>query len=98
MIQKLNIQNFQSHKDTKLEFHPGVNVIIGQSDSGKTAIIRALRWLIWNRPGGDDFRSDWGGGTVVKIKIDAREIMRGKDKENVYSISSSFDITSSMSL
>jgi DNA repair exonuclease SbcCD ATPase subunit len=86
MIQKLNIRNFQSHKDSALEFHPGVNVIVGRSDSGKTAILRALRWLIWNRPGGDDFRSDWGGNTVVKLTVDDRELMRGKAKENVYSI------------
>jgi len=56
MIKYLQIQNFQSHKDSLLEFDPGVNVIVGSSDSGKTAVIRALRWLVWNRPSGDAFR------------------------------------------
>jgi DNA repair protein SbcC/Rad50 len=65
MINKLSIQNFQSHKFTELEFSPGVNVITGTSDSGKTAIIRALRWLVWNKPTGDSFRSNWGGDTYV---------------------------------
>ena len=72
MILKLNISNFQSHKDTTLTFSPGVNVIVGQSDSGKTAILRALRWLIWNRPNGEAFRSDWGGTTSVEIVIPER--------------------------
>ena len=85
MIQKLKIQNFQSHKDTTLDFHPGVNVIVGASDSGKTAILRALRWLIWNRPNGEDFRSDWGGDTVVEITVEGGFIIsRVKGKENLY--------------
>jgi len=46
MINSLTIQNFQSHKNTTLEFDNGINIIIGQSDSGKTAIIRALNWVI----------------------------------------------------
>lgn len=65
MISRLSLRNFQSHKTTDLDLHPGVNVIIGSSDSGKSAIIRGLRWLVWNRPGGDGFRSTWGGETSV---------------------------------
>ena len=72
MIQSLKIQNFQSHKESSLEFVPGLNVIVGSTDSGKTSIIRALRWLVWNRPGGEAFRSDWGGITSVEIKINER--------------------------
>lgn len=80
MIKQLQIQNFQSHKNTELEFDPGVNIIVGASDSGKTAIIRALRWLIWNRPTGDDFRSNWGGSTSVEVNIDKQKIIRIKDQ------------------
>lgn len=80
MIKRLKIQNFQSHKDTSIEFHPGVNVITGTSDSGKTAIIRALKWVIWNQPNGEAFRSNWGGDTVVKIETDSTEVTRSKGK------------------
>jgi exonuclease SbcC len=72
MIKKLNILNFQSHKSSTFDFSPGVNVIVGASDSGKSAIIRALRWLIWNRPVGDSFRSHWGGQTSVEIVVPER--------------------------
>ena len=49
---KLNIENFQSIKDkTSIEFIPGVNLIIGPSNSGKTAILRALTGLILNYKG-----------------------------------------------
>ncbi len=67
MIKKVEIQNFQSHKNTALEFVPGTNVVIGESDAGKSAIFRAINWVITNRPLGDTFRSDWGGDTRVVI-------------------------------
>ncbi len=73
MIEKIEIQNFQSHKRTILELTPGLNVVIGPSDSGKSAIIRALRWLFENRPLGWNFKSSFAGKnepTVVKVKFD----------------------------
>lgn len=69
MIESLSLYNFQSHKETNINFDPGVNIIIGPSDSGKSAILRGLYWLKDNRPSGDNFRSHWGGDTKVKIKF-----------------------------
>lgn len=81
MINRIQIKNFQSHKESDLQLHPGVNVIVGTSDSGKTAVLRALKWLVWNRPGGDSFRSTWGGKTEVIIHTeDEHGISRTKDK------------------
>jgi len=90
MIKSLSIQNMQSHKDSTLEFVPGMNVIVGQSDSGKTAIIRAFNWVKDNRPSGDAHRSNWGGDTSVKITtIEGLEITREKtNKTNAYKLSS----------
>lgn len=84
MINSLQIKNFQSHQDTKLELDPGVNVIVGPTDSGKTTIIRALRWLIFNRPQGSNFRSNWGGETEVTAEIDDSQIRRIKSKGDTY--------------
>jgi len=84
MISSLEIHNFQSHEKTELEFSPGVNVIIGSSDGGKTAIIRAMRWLIWNRPNGDSIRSRWGGETSVTLRTEDGSIIRSKDKIDSY--------------
>ena len=33
MIHKLTIKNFQSHKDSTLEFDPNLNIIIGKDIS-----------------------------------------------------------------
>lgn len=57
MLKTIGIKNFQSHKKTLLKLSPGVNVIVGRSTTGKSAIVRALRWLITNRPSGAPFRS-----------------------------------------
>jgi len=50
MFNRLYIKNIQSHKDTTLSLHPGLNVIKGKGLSGKTAIWRAIRLLATNRP------------------------------------------------
>ena len=49
MLQSIRL-TMQSHKDTLVEFDPGVNYIIGRSRQGKTAILRALVKVIQNRP------------------------------------------------
>lgn len=49
MIRDLVIKNFQSHKESKLDFHNGFNSIIGTTDSGKSAIYRALYWIKSNK-------------------------------------------------
>lgn len=54
-ILRLTIENFQSHARTEIEFSPGLTVIVGESDRGKSAVIRALRWLFFNEPRGTDF-------------------------------------------
>ncbi len=82
MIERIKLNNFQSHENSELVFSPGVNVIIGQSDSGKTAIIRALRWLVWNRPLGDAYISHWADKCSVEIEVDKHTIKRIKERKN----------------
>jgi len=80
MITSLQISNFQSHKKTHLDFLPGVNAITGESDSGKSAIFRALLWVATNRPSGESFRSNWGGDTEVELKMDGGIVTRTRGK------------------
>lgn len=67
MIQSITIKNFQSHKKTHLAFSKGVNVIVGLSDCGKSSIIRAIRWCLFNKPSGDDFVSWWSSKCSVTV-------------------------------
>lgn len=54
-ITNIEINNFQSHKYTNMNFMNGLNVIVGPSDQGKTAIIRAIKWVLYNEPMGTFF-------------------------------------------
>jgi len=87
MIKEINIKNFQSHKDTKMSLHPGLNVIVGTSYSGKSAILRALRWLVENKAPKGTYRSFWGGDTSIELVLDDHSATRGRtDKENTYAL------------
>lgn len=91
MIKSIKIQNFQSHEKSNLYLSDGVNIIVGSSDSGKTAIIRALRWACWNRPSGDSIRSNWGGDTFVLIETEEGAVIRFKGKEDKYELKAGGD-------
>ena len=83
MIKSLEIKNFQSHEHTKLDFHHGINVICGKSTSGKTAIIRALRWVCFNRPAGLRFLSNFteNGTCEVILKKENGSVGLRKDSK-----------------
>lgn len=69
-IKKVIIENFQSHEYTEIEFPPGLTIIVGESDRGKSAIIRALRWVFENEPSGTDFIRAGARNCRVTVKTD----------------------------
>ena len=75
-ITKVELSNFQSHKDTVLEFHRGLNVIVGHSDSGKTAILRAIKWALYNEPLGDYFIKQGESNVSVTITFNTGAVVR----------------------
>lgn len=56
-IRRIELTNFQSHSHTEIIPAPpgGLTVIVGPSGHGKTAVLRALRWLLYNQPQGAKF-------------------------------------------
>lgn len=56
-LKELEIRGFQIHKYISCAFTKGLNVIVGSTDKGKSSILRALLWVIKNRPTGDSIRN-----------------------------------------
>ena len=85
-IKKVILENFQSHKYTEIEFDQYLNVIVGPSDHGKTAIIRALKWALFNEPSGDFFiREGEKECSVTVIFSDNTKVKRSRSKsKNAY--------------
>ena len=54
-ILEVGLKNYQSHKNTVINFESGFNVIIGASDSGKTAIKRGIESVLYNRYVSDEY-------------------------------------------
>lgn len=73
MIKSIQAINFQSHRDSTLRFSPGVNVIVGDPQNGKTAILRALNLLRTNRPLGFRYHSHFAEGPATMVKIGVQE-------------------------
>lgn len=88
MINKIIINGFQSHKHTELNLSDGINILVGQSNSGKSAIIRALNWVFTNRPLGDGFIKHGEKESLVSIHKPGITVTRLRNqKDNKYIIS-----------
>ena len=70
MIKKIIMKNFESHENSEIEFSGGLNLIIGQSNQGKSSIVRALALVVANRFDKDSVRTgaDFCTVTVVTEK------------------------------
>lgn len=58
-IQKIHIKNYRNFNDFEMEFHEGLNVIVGANNSGKTGLLFAIYLL--NSPSNisiDDFNKN----------------------------------------
>ncbi|MEN9223714.1 MAG: SMC family ATPase, partial [Thermostichus sp. BF3_bins_97] len=47
-ILSLALQNFKSHVDNVFEFEPGTNAICGENGAGKTSILEAIAWALFD--------------------------------------------------
>ena len=83
-IKSVEIHNFQSHENTNISFSEEMNVITGESNSGKTSILRAIMWAVDNQPLGNDFMMA-GGDDNCYVRInytDGTFIERGRTKKD----------------
>jgi len=92
-IDRISIRNFQKHKRLVISPSPQVTTIVGPSDVGKSAIIRALRWVAFNRPGGTDFIHHGERTVSVSISTGHGVVCRKRSaKANIYKVSTDGEV------
>lgn len=79
---KIKISNYQRLIDIELNLKPGINLISGNSNNGKSSTIRAIRDFIFNKISNDKIRH---GEKELSIAIDNAEATR-TSKGTVYNI------------
>lgn len=70
----LSLKNFQSITEGELVFKTGLNFIIGQSNSGKSATFRALKACLINPSGSQRFIKKGTNDSVVTLKYNGNVI------------------------
>lgn len=80
MLTRLTIENFQAHRELTVELDPKLTVLTGPSDVGKSAIIRALTWVVLGEPDGDSFIRHGAKQARVRLTVGKRVILRERGK------------------
>lgn len=71
---KVNLENFQSISKADLEFVQGINIIVGQSNSGKSAILRAIKGAVLNPNGSQRYIKNGEKQFKVNVEYEGNNI------------------------
>lgn len=83
-IQEVGLKNYQAHKNTVVQFINGDNAIIGASDSGKTALKRAVECVLYNDHSGVDYIKEGEDAYSVYVLLsDGTKITRERGKKRI---------------
>jgi predicted ATP-dependent endonuclease of OLD family len=90
-LSKIEIINFRNFKSNTIDFSPGMNVIIGHNNAGKTNLINALQFIFNHRSNRprilvDDFNKeyeDFATPPEITITVTITEHNDSKDDKNV---------------
>ncbi len=74
MIKSLTLENFMSHRATRIELAAGVTVITGPNNVGKSAVVEAVRSLVQNPSQKHSIRHG-AKQAVVRLELDSGEMI-----------------------
>lgn len=87
MLESLEGYDFQCHEHVHIDFDPHVSTLVGESDQGKSAIVRLLYWIMTNQLRGDYFIRHGADSVKGVLRLDGHEIVREKGKgKNLYQL------------
>ena len=82
---KVSVKDFQIVKSASLEFIPGLTVIQGESNNGKSALFRAIKSCIYNEPGTTNVRMGCKN-YMVGIEHKGHKVILQKGENSLYLI------------
>ncbi|MEM1289979.1 MAG: SMC family ATPase [Cyanobacteria bacterium P01_H01_bin.162] len=71
-ILSVTLKNFKTHRDRQFTFAPGTNAICGENGAGKTSILEAIAWVLFNYLGDyakDDLIRNGSGSAEVTVEF-----------------------------
>lgn len=81
----LSVKDFQIIKNANLSFLPGLNCIIGQSNNGKSALMRAAKACIYNEPGTTSVRLGCNN-FAVGLQMNGHTVILQKGSNSIYKV------------
>ncbi len=81
MISHISIQNFAVIKELDIDLHPGLNMITGETGSGKSVVIEAVSMALGSRADRDFIRTGEEKAQVLMTVEDPSDRVRGRMEE-----------------
>jgi exonuclease SbcC len=81
MIEKVTYLRFQPFGKYSLNLSKNITTLVGPSDTGKSSLLRGLRWLAFNRPRGSNFVKHGEESTCLILRYDGKKLTRKKGKK-----------------
>jgi chromosome segregation ATPase len=85
MLEKIQIRGFGANEKLDVEFGPNVTTIVGKNFNGKSWMLRALRWVMLNKPAGDGYINWDCDEAKVRLSIDGRKVVRIRNRTSLNS-------------
>ncbi len=81
-IDELELIDFQTHKKTKIKFSPYFNVIVGPTRSGKSSVVRALDFLLYNT-WYEDYQRIGSSKSILIAKLSNGKLLRREKGDKI---------------
>lgn len=88
-INRIELKNFRNHREAAFEFEKGINLILGENGSGKTSILDAIGFALFNMK----LRSDANETLTINESSGYVKIRFTGNDQNVYIVTRKFPAT-----
>lgn len=89
-INRIELKNFRNHRDAAFDFERGINLVLGENGSGKTSILDAAGFALFNMK----LRSDSSETLTMNESSGYVKVVFTGNDENVYVVTRKFPASS----